>query len=246
MHVRDAIPASGFFRTRGRSTRQMRGPAVVKRPGRGVSIAAMFLGAVACAAAARAAAPAPTPGPAEQYIDAQLRVVRSMEASLNAIADLADESAAKLLAGGTIYLAGEPGMVLELLGRAGGLSGAAKLPVKKPAAKKPPRPVGPGDIVLLSDYGTPGKLQAAIDDLAPTGALVIVFASAENPLVQKPSAGNFRVVPVDIPLDSRLVTLPDGQRLIPTASPALATAEWTFVAELLAPAAASTSNWPFF
>ena len=87
--------------------------------------------------------------------------------------------------------------------------------------------------MLLSDYGTPGKLKTALEKLAGTKALVIVFASAENPLLRQPLTANLRAVPVDIPLDSRLLVLRSGERLIPTASPAIATAEWTFVAELL-------------
>ena len=42
-----------------------------------------------------------------------------------------------------------------------------------------------------------------------------------------------RAIPVDIPLDSRLLVLRSGEKLLPTASPAIATAQWTFVAELL-------------
>ena len=57
-------------------------------------------------------------GPAEEYIDAQLRVVRGLEARLDSIADAADRVAKGLMTGGKIYLAGEPGMIAELLGRA--------------------------------------------------------------------------------------------------------------------------------
>ncbi len=167
-------------------------------------------------------------GPAEQYIEAQLRVVRSLDAQCAPIADIADEAAQRLLAGGNIHLAGEAGMVAELAGRAGGLCGAKTLSLEtgQPA-------VGPNDLVLLSDYGTPGRLKTALEKLAATKALVIIFASAENPFLRQPLASHLRVVPVEIPLDSRLLTLRSGERLIPTASPAIATAEWTFVAELL-------------
>jgi uncharacterized phosphosugar-binding protein len=170
----------------------------------------------------------PAAGPAQQYIDAQLRVAHSLEAKLDDLAAIADESAARLLAGGKIYLAGEKGMVEELLSRAGGLCAAKWLPLERrmPA-------VGRDDIILLSDYGTPEKLKAAVEKLGPSGALVVVFASAENPLLRGPLLGNFRAVPVDIPLDSRLVALSADQRSIPTASPAIATAQWTYIAELL-------------
>ena len=167
-------------------------------------------------------------GVAEQYLEAQLRAVASVEAQLDRLADAAEASCARLLAGGNIYLAGEKGMVSELLGRAGGLCAAKSLSLEKPPA------LGPNDIVLLSDYGTPGKLEAALAKLVPGNALVIVFASAEQPALKSLGGGNIRAVPVDIPLDSRLVTLADGRRLIPTASPAIAAAQWTYVAELLA------------
>lgn len=171
-------------------------------------------------------AAAPTPG--EQYIDAQLRVVQSLEGKLDAVAGIAEESAVRLLAGGTVYFAGEVGMQSELALRAGGLCGSKMLSIKKkPAA------VQQNDVILLSDYGTPGNLEAAVEKLAPTGALVIVFASAEHPVLGKPLATNLRAIPVEVPLDSRLVKLSTGERIIPTAPIALATAEWTFVAELL-------------
>jgi uncharacterized phosphosugar-binding protein len=185
----------------------------------------LLLGAMACALFASVAA---TAGPAERYIDAQLRVVQSLEGKLDRLADIAEESAARLLAGGNIYLAGENGMVLELLGRAGGLCAAKRLALDKPLPT-----LSRNNIVLLSDYGAPGTLQAALEKLTPAGALVIVFASAENPLLQRPLADNLRAVPVDIPLDSRLVRPASGESLIPCAAPAIAAAEWTYIAELL-------------
>ncbi len=78
-------------------------------------------------------------GPAEDYIDAQLRVVRGLEARVDSIADAADRAAKGLIAGGNIYLAGEPGMVAELLGRAGGLCGAKAIAAEQAVAEIPPR-----------------------------------------------------------------------------------------------------------
>jgi len=187
-------------------------------------IVGVLLGAMAAVSPTCSAAT----GPAEQYIEAQLRVVRSLDAKCEAIADIADEAAQRLLAGGKIYLAGERGMIAELTGRAGGLCSAQMLSLREGQQS-----LGPNDLVLLSDYGTPGKLKTALDKLATTKALVIVFASAENPRLRPPLAAHLRVVPVDIPLDSRLLVRRTGERLIPTAAPAIATAQWTFVAELL-------------
>ena len=104
------------------------------------AIAAIAAGTATCGAE----------GPARQYVEAQLKVVRSLEAKSAAIADIADEAAARLLAGGKIYLAGESGIVTELAGRAGGLCGAKAL-----SLDKAPVSLAPGDLVLLSDYGRP-------------------------------------------------------------------------------------------
>ena len=186
-------------------------------------VAAALLSAISVPGACPAA-----PGPAEQYIEAQLRVVRSLDARREAIADIADEAAQRLLAGGKIYLSGETGIMAELAGRAGGLCNAQMLSLKKAQLS-----LGPNDLVLLSDYGTPGRLESALEKIAATKALVIIFASAENPLLRRPLTASARAVSVDIPLDSRLLTRRSGERLIPTASPAIATAEWAFVAELL-------------
>ena len=227
---------------------KMRRPFLATRlPGACILMAGLLLGAMTsvprtCSAAA---------GPAEQYIEAQVRVVRALDARREALADTADEAAQRLLAGGKLHLAGETGIMAELMGRAGGLCGAQML-----ALEKGQLPAGPNDIVLLSDYGTPGKLKTALEKLAATKALVIVFASAENPLLRQPPGasvgqvanlpeapqiGNLphggpylRAIPFGaIPLESRLLALGSGERLIPAASPAIATAEWTFVAELL-------------
>jgi hypothetical protein len=94
-------------------------------------------------------------GPAEDYIDHQLRVVQSLENQLDGIISAADQSAAHLLAGGRIYLAGERGMVSELLGRAGGLCGAKMLDLDKSLPA-----LSDKDVVILSDYGLPRERAA--------------------------------------------------------------------------------------
>lgn len=167
-------------------------------------------------------------GIAERCIDVQLQVVRSLETKLDYLADVADESATRLVAGGNIYLAGEPGMVAELLGRAGGPCAAKALALDKPLPA-----LGRNDIVLLSDYGSQGKLASALDKLKSTEAFVIVFASFEHPVVRQTPAANLRIIPVNIPLDSCLLVPPAGPPLLPAASAAITTAQWTFVAELL-------------
>jgi uncharacterized phosphosugar-binding protein len=166
-------------------------------------------------------------GLAERYIDAQLKVVRTLETKVDTIVGAADESATRLVAGGNLYLSGEPGMISELLSRAGGLSGAKGLPLDKPLPA-----LGRNDVILVADYGTPGKLADALKKLG-SEALVIVFVSAEHPLQRGSAAANVRIIPVDIPLDSRMLKPAGGEPLMPLAPPALATAQWTYVAELL-------------
>jgi hypothetical protein len=168
-------------------------------------------------------------GPAEEYVERQLRVVQALEGHLDGVINAADESATRLIAGGKIYLAGQRGMVAELLGRAGGLCAARALDLSRPLP-----PLSPNDVVLLSDYGLSGPKDTELwRKLLDSPALVIAFASHENPLLQQPLRANVRAIPVEIPRESRLVQLASGERLIPLAPPALATAEWTYTAELI-------------
>ena len=91
-----------------------------------------------------------------------------------------------------------------------------------------------GDVVLYSDYGLPKKpANHGWSELTASGVLVVAFASSNSPILQSPLPANVRPIPVDIPYDSRMVETASGQRLIPTAPPAIALAEWTFTAELI-------------
>jgi uncharacterized phosphosugar-binding protein len=167
-------------------------------------------------------------GAAGRYLDTQLKVVRSLESRIDQFADIADESASRLIAGGNIYLAGEPGMVSELLSRAGGLCGAKSLPLQNPLP-----PLNRNDVVLVSDYGLNGMLASALEKLRSSNALLIAFASADHPLMRKDAGPNFRRIAVDIPLDSCLARSAKGEPLLPAAAPAIAAAQWTYTAELL-------------
>lgn len=167
-------------------------------------------------------------GAAARYLDVQLNVVRSLESRIDQFADIADESATRLIAGGNIYLAGEPGMVSELLSRAGGLCGAKSLPLQNPLP-----PLSRNDVILVSDYGLNGMLATAIEKLRDSNALLIAFASGDHPIMRKEAGPNFRKIPVDIPVDSCLMRSAAGEPLLPTAAPAIATAQWTYTAELL-------------
>ena len=79
-------------------------------------------------------------GPAEDYIDAQLNVVQGLENDVDSIVCTADVGCPwTALPAAIIYLAGEPGMVAELLGRAGGLCGAEGHRAGQAVAKTPSR-----------------------------------------------------------------------------------------------------------
>jgi len=168
------------------------------------------------------------PAPIEEYLASQERVVRGLEGRLDAMAGAADAAATRLVAGGNLYLAGEPGMVSELVGRAGGLCGAKSYPSGKTAPE-----LGRNDVVIFSDYGAAKQPTAVWTRLSASDALVIAFASAENPIFQPKLPARIVPIRVDIPCDSRMIRCPDGRRLIPTAPPAIAAAQWAYVAELI-------------
>ena len=173
-------------------------------------------------------------GPAEYYVDAQLRVVKGLEAGVPDITRVAAEAAERLLAGGELYLAGQPGMVSELNGRAGGLCGAK-------AFRQGKTQLTDKDVVLFSDYhntvvSAPMVTGEALDtwlQLGATKALVVAFAAAKHPFLNNMLPPNARAVPVDLGHDSRLTRLPSGIGAVPAAAPAIAIAQWTFVAELI-------------
>jgi len=172
-------------------------------------------------------------GPAEDCVDAQLRVVKGLDEQIATLARIADEAAQRLLAGGKLCLAGERGMVLELHVRAGGL---CTTHVFQPGKTQ----LGANDVVLFSDYGgviasvhlfKPETLKLWAE-LGKSPALVIAFASEAHPFLKRLPANGF-AVPLKMPYDSRVVQAPSGEKLVPAATPAVAIAQWAFVAELI-------------
>jgi len=169
-------------------------------------------------------------GPAEDYVDAQLRVVKGLEEQVEGLARIADEAAQRLLAGGKLYLAGERGMVLELHVRAGGLCCTH-------VYQRAKTQLAANDVVLLSDYGARphsgnvrGEELGLSEELCRSRALVLAFAFERHPmLTQLP----LKAVPLKLPYDSRLVQAPSGERFVPAATPAVAIGQWAFVAELI-------------
>ena len=167
-------------------------------------------------AASRAAA-----GPAEDYLDAQLRVVKGLEGSVSTLVEAADLAATRLIGGGRLLLAGDRGIIAEVNGRAGGpCSTQVVSPGKTLVAK--------GDVVLFSESVPTDEAESA------WMALTVLFAPAERPdRPQWQLKANVRPVLVDIGPDACLLKLPSGERCVSKAAPALAIAEWAFVAELI-------------
>jgi hypothetical protein len=168
-------------------------------------------------------------GVAERYIDAQLEVALLTERALEPAILAAEASADRLVKGGGLYLAGEPGMVAEVYGRAGGPCGALQLPLDKPLPA-----LGSRDVILLSDYGrVPGKLAAAMSQLSTFGGVVVVFVPQDHSVLRSPAPDGFYFVPVAVPQANEVLVLASGERLLPTVSPAMTTVMWTYVAELI-------------
>jgi hypothetical protein len=165
--------------------------------------------------------------PAERYLDAELQAVRGLEDDLDELANTAEAAATRLLAGGNLWLAGEPGMIAELAGRAGGLCGAKVLPTEKPAAI-----LGVNDVVLWSAYGAREDMGSVWPRLLESGALVVAFAPEDNAVFRNRLPAHVRGIRVKVPMQDATAKQAIGHRRRMIV-PAIATAEWTFVAELL-------------
>jgi len=169
--------------------------------------------------------------PAEDYLNAQLRGAEGIEKQVREIALLADEAARRLGQSGQIYLAGEPGMVAELLGRAGGLCGAKAV---QPGKKL----LNQNDAVLFSNYDllSLNPKNPVWEETAKAGSLVVPFFTRDAWVQSKPFHDAFlSVVAVETPYAESLVEFngPRFKKFLVSASPAFAIAEWTFTAEMI-------------
>jgi hypothetical protein len=88
-------------------------------------------------------------------------------------------------------------------------------------------------VILFSDYGAAKRSDDRWKELIASNAIVVVFASAKNNIFSSPLPKNIWPISADVPCDSRMMATASGERLIPTAPPAIAMAEWTFTAELI-------------
>jgi uncharacterized phosphosugar-binding protein len=118
--------------------------------------------------------------------------------------------APSLVAGGRLWLAGDPGFVSEALGRAGGLMPLNSL--------TKPEDLGRGDVVLLGALGTPTEQDEAVSGRAcEVGAPVVVFGPTE--------AEKWGCLCLTVPERA-------AERL-PTVTPLLVAEMWTFTGELV-------------
>ncbi len=145
---------------------------------------------------------------------------REIEASLRALVrqlpqytGAAEAFAARMAEGGTVWLAGDRGFVLEGLNRAGGLMACKWL--KKPADLKS------GDMMLC---GLVRAVQPEDRELLSAAAQAGVFCLVFGPTPEPVTGGRFVPVPA--------AAADDPQRL-PTISPVLAASLWTFTAEVI-------------
>ena len=189
---------------------------------------AAFTAGLLLAGFAVAAEPAGTAGPAQRYLDGQIHAVGDIQIQLDGLAAAADAAAGQLLAGGNLWLAGEPSMVAELAGRAGGLCGAKVLSDETAAAM-----LGRNDVVLWSDYGVTPRPAGIRSQLLQGSALVVAFSPKENAAVKRSLPEHVRWIEVKIPVPSGPAGGANSRRLIRSIIPTMATAQWTFVAELL-------------
>ncbi len=158
---------------------------------------AAFTAGLLLAGFAVAAEPAGTAGPAQRYLDGQIHAVGDIQIQLDGLAAAADAAAGQLLAGGNLWLAGEPSMVAELAGRAGGLCGAKVLSDETAAAM-----LGRNDVVLWSDYGVTPRPAGIRSQLLQGSALVVAFSPKENAAVKRSLPEHVRWIEVKIPVPS--------------------------------------------
>lgn len=155
--------------------------------------------------------PARVASPCVQYADRLLAAISQSAANLSRITAAAEQAAARMVAGGKIWIAGDEGFVTEGSYRAGGMMALQAL---DSAAK-----ASAGDVVLL---GTLAAKQADRDLVAAAearGALVVLFAPQDLP-------GTHLFINAFAPAA-------DNPQALPITSPALADNLWAFTGELV-------------
>ena len=104
--------------------------------------------------------------PASRYGDDLLRAIPAIVQKLPGYVEVAEAVAPLLVKGGSLWLAGDKGFILEGLGRAGGL-----MMVKQLAQ---PQDAKSGDVVLYGTFATPSaEQQKAVEVLRARGVMVV-------------------------------------------------------------------------
>ena len=150
---------------------------------------------------------------AGEYADQMRHSLQALVPLLPEYSAAADWFAARMAEGGTVWLAGDRGFVLEGLNRAGGLMACKWL--------KKPEDLKSGDVML---YGLVRAAQpedvALLQSAAQVGVLTLAFSS------QPENIAGVRFLPVPAPPA-------DDPNRLPTISPVAAASLWTFTAELI-------------
>jgi hypothetical protein len=169
--------------------------------------------AATCAGAPKAAA-AGSPSPASEYASRLLLSLSGVAADLPQITAVAEATAPRLVAGGTLWIAGShQGLISEGMGRAGGL-------ITLKALGDPATQLRAGDALVVVTLDATSAADAALLQAATqAGALAVLLAPNAAP-------GAWLSLSPHAPV-------PGSDGLLPVASPALAAVLWTFTGELV-------------
>ncbi len=175
----------------------------------------------------------PSERPAVQYARALLGVLDHLEAGLDATAQIADSTAARLVGGGALWVAfspvgpaGQQSFAKELYYRAGGLAMVRQASAGVTVTR-------PQDVLLVEDLGLSTDItERQMQSARSVGTLVILFGSATSPLVTSADA----VVTTGLGSGTvPVVRLRDTEAPVcPLAPPADIAAAWVFTGELVA------------
>lgn len=162
---------------------------------------------------------------AASYIETMLRIVMNVEESLESIAEVAEEAAERVVAGGSLYSTEDGGgFVSEIGGRAGGLMMIKRL--------EDPSDAQCGDVVLAGTLHLKPEEQAEqFHELVQKGVLVVLFGSSESPLRSEAN----RFVESFLPLGTApLIRIGEAeQRICPAATVGNIAAAWAFLGEFV-------------
>ena len=165
--------------------------------------------------------------PAAQYVEALLASVDHIEGRLQAIVEVAEQAADRLMAGGRLYAAAdEQGFATEAYYRAGGMMMVEYTPAD-------PAEMGDQDVVLVGTLDLkPDEQREQLRAMRKAGARVILFGSEQSPLKDE---ADFLIGTGLSPGTASVVTVEGrAEPICPAGTVGNITAVWTFTGELVA------------